>query len=98
MVGGTIAESRFTVRVSELRFSTTLRSKAVKKHCTGVLCLDNAFALIERHPRLRQIQLGVVHGWYTPAMLFRQERNHACATRLTKNCLKWDFITSISMS
>jgi hypothetical protein len=39
------------VRVSELRFSTTLKSKAVKKHCTGVLCLDNAFALIEGHPR-----------------------------------------------
>src|SRR6202022_5160790 len=26
-----------------------------------------------RHPRLRQVQLGVVHGWYTPAMLFRPE-------------------------
>jgi len=25
--------------------------RAVAKHCVGVLCLDNAFALIERHPQ-----------------------------------------------
>ena len=44
----------------ELRFSTTLKSKAVKKHCTGVLCLDNAFALIERHPRLHMLSTKAV--------------------------------------
>jgi len=40
------------VRVTELRFSTNSDHHAVKIHCRGVLCLDNAFALIEGHPGL----------------------------------------------
>jgi len=38
------------VRVSELRSSTTLAITRWEEHCRGVLCLDNAFALIEGHP------------------------------------------------
>jgi hypothetical protein len=43
------------VRVTELRFSTNSDHHAVKKHCPGVLCLDNAFALIDGHPAQRTL-------------------------------------------
>jgi hypothetical protein len=52
MAGGTICftEKGFTVRVPELRSSTTLAVTRCEKHGKGVLCLDNAFSLIEGHP------------------------------------------------
>jgi hypothetical protein len=54
MAGGTICftEKGFTVRVPELRSSTTLAVTRCEKHGKGVLCLDNAFSLIEGHPDL----------------------------------------------
>jgi hypothetical protein len=53
MAGGTICftEKGFTVRVPELRSSTTLAVTRCEKHGKGVLCLDNAFSLIEGHPK-----------------------------------------------
>jgi hypothetical protein len=53
MDGGTICstEKRFTVRVPELRSSTTLAVARCEKHGKEVLRLDNAFSLIEGHPR-----------------------------------------------
>jgi hypothetical protein len=55
MDGGTMcsAEKGFTVRVPELRSSTTLAIARCEKHGKEVLCLDNAFSLIEGHPRYR---------------------------------------------
>jgi hypothetical protein len=47
------AEKGFTVRVPELRSSTTLAIARCEKHGKEVLCLDNAFSLIEGHPRYR---------------------------------------------
>ena len=44
------AEKGFTVRVPELRSSTTLAIARCEKHGKEVLCLDNAFSLIEGHP------------------------------------------------
>jgi hypothetical protein len=38
---------RESFRASVLHHSDT---QAVENHCTAVLCLDNAFVLIERHP------------------------------------------------
>src|SRR5258708_17732659 len=53
MAGGTLCstEKGFTVRVPELRSSTTLAVTRCEKHGKAVLCLDNAFSLIEGHPR-----------------------------------------------
>jgi hypothetical protein len=51
MVGGMIRRKlihRESFRASALHHSDT---QAVENHCSGVLCLDNAFALIEGHPR-----------------------------------------------
>jgi len=52
MDGGTMcsAEKGFTVRVPELRSSTTLAIARCEKHGKEVLCLDNAFSLIDGHP------------------------------------------------
>jgi hypothetical protein len=57
MDGGTMcsAEKGFTVRVPELRSSTTLAIARCEKHGKEVLCLDNAFSLIEGHPPLKAI-------------------------------------------
>src|SRR5258708_18158816 len=56
MAGGTLCstEKGFTVRVPELRSSTTLAVTRCEKRGKAVLCLDNAFSLIEGHPRNRQ--------------------------------------------
>jgi|SRR6266478_5848513 len=52
MAGGTLCstEKGFTVRVPELRSSTTLAVTRCEKRGKAVLCLDNAFSLIEGHP------------------------------------------------
>jgi hypothetical protein len=54
MAGGTLCstEKGFTVRVPELRSSTTLAVTRCEKHGKAVLCLDNAFSLIEGSPVL----------------------------------------------
>jgi hypothetical protein len=54
MAGGTLCstEKGFTVRVPELRSSTTLAVTRCEKRGKAVLCLDNAFSLIEGHPSL----------------------------------------------
>src|SRR5258708_23516645 len=57
MAGGTLCstEKGFTVRVPELRSSTTLAVTRCEKRGKAVLCLDNAFSLIEGHPTDRLI-------------------------------------------
>jgi hypothetical protein len=53
MVGGAIRSKlihRMSYRASVLHQLWTKRGE--KKHCTGDLCLDNAFALIEGHPQV----------------------------------------------
>jgi len=65
MAGGTICfiEKGFTVRVPELRSSTTLAVTRCEKHGKGVLRLDNAFSRIEGHPKLhRGVRAGHASG------------------------------------
>jgi len=45
------AASGFTARVFRASVLHHSDPQAVEHHCPGVLCLDNAFALIERHPQ-----------------------------------------------
>ncbi len=71
MAGGTICftEKGFAVRLPELRSSTTLAVTRCEKHAKGVLCLGNAFSLIEGHPEfllgliLRAIRPNYVDKW-----------------------------------
>jgi hypothetical protein len=54
MVGGAIRSKlihRMSYRASVLHQLWTPSGE--KKHCTGVFCLDNAFALIEGHPQVQ---------------------------------------------
>src|SRR5579863_1463818 len=59
MVGGTLRQKlihRESFRASVLQL--TLATTRCQNHCTGILCLDNAFVLIEGHPRLTQASHG----------------------------------------
>jgi hypothetical protein len=52
MVGGTIRQTlihRESFRASVLQL--TLATTRCQNHCTGILCLDIAFVLIEGHPK-----------------------------------------------
>jgi hypothetical protein len=54
MVGGTIRQKliyRESFRASVLQL--TLETMRCQNHCTEILCLDNAFVLIEGHPKFR---------------------------------------------
>src|SRR5260221_11879831 len=59
MAGGTLCstEKGFTVRVPELRSSTTLAVTRCEKRGKAVLCLDNAFSLIDVRYRLVRMDL-----------------------------------------
>ena len=67
MVGGTIRRKlihRESFRASVLRL--TLEKTRCENHCTGILCLDNAFVLID-DPENLNLNLGVnLPQWYHP--------------------------------
>src|SRR5512141_487781 len=74
MVGGTIRRKlihRDSFRASVLRL--TLATTRCQNHCTELLCLDNAFVLIERHPERLDQSLHVdVLKWHHPIVRVRQ--------------------------
>jgi hypothetical protein len=76
MVGGTIRQTlihRESFRASVLQL--TLATTRCQNHCTGILCLDIAFVLIDGHPENLYQFLGVdVLEWYHPSVHVRQEK------------------------
>jgi hypothetical protein len=65
MVGGTIRQTlihRESFRASVLQL--TLATTRCQNHCTGILCLDIAFVLIEGHPAYFEVRVEDVNPAY----------------------------------
>ena len=78
MVGGTIRQKlihRESFRPSVLQ--RTLATTRYQNHCTGIVCLDIAFVLIDGHPEklIQFLSLDVLK-WYHPQVSCRQREKY----------------------
>jgi hypothetical protein len=81
------------VRLPELWSSAFSGNDAVQKHCSGILRLDNAFVLIEGHPKKPNQSLGVdVLEWYHPTAQVCQKKQREWVVHLPLNSTAtWSF-------